>query len=425
VISQEVWMDVKLLNRQGMSIRAIARHTGLARTTVRRLLTQTVPKRYGPRPPRPSKIDPFVDYLRSALELRPWVRATTLHQEIVAKGFTGHYEMVKCWVRTRRAAAAARARATVRFETAPGVEGQFDWKGHITGLLESDPHQKVWIFRFVLAYSRFRVTRAVTTTTLPAVLSDLRDVFELLGQVPRRLVFDNFKAAVLSPRPNLRLHPVFADFCLHYSVEPAPALIYSPERKGKTERGFLDLEHTDLIHRTYTDLATLQRALDEEDLRYHARVHSTTGQTPADRFQREAAFLLPLPEAHFDTRLPETRRVLSDCVISYGGAYYSVPYRLVGTKVTVKADARRPVIDIYDADALVASHALVAKGERVLVEEHVAELRRPRWDRVRAHATHAPAPETAPELPQLVKWTPLTVPLRPIEEYARALEVQP
>lgn len=418
-------MDIKLLRRQGMSIREIARRTGLSRKTVRSALSRTTPKPYGPRPPRPAKIDPFVPYLEAALEERPWVRAITLFHELEELGYPGCYEGVKTFVRERRQLADAQRRATVRFETGPGVEGQFDWKGHLTGLIDSAPDLKVWFFRFVLAYSRLRVTRAVLHTQLPAVLSDLIDVFHTLGGVPHRLVFDNFKGAVISPRPHLVLNPNFVAFCRHYGTEPAPALPRSPERKGKIERSFLDLEHSGLLQEVYPSLEALQAALDEDDARFANRIHSTTAARPIERLARDREFLIPLPPVAFDPRVPETRLVLSDCVVSYNGARYSVPYRLVGSKVTVKADPRQPRIEIFDRDQLVATHALAEKGARVVLEEHVADLRRPRFDRLRDRAASPVRTQAPPEPPQLVTWSRVAVAQRPIEDYARVLEVMP
>lgn len=416
-------MNVKLAHRQGMSIRAIARSTGLSRQTVRKILAQPVPSRYGPRPPRPSKLEPFADYLTEQLDARPWVRASRLYTELCERGYSGCYDLVKRWVRDRRRADAAHRRAHVRFETAPGVEAQFDWKGHLTGIIDADPALKVWIFRLVLAYSRRRFTFATTSQSLPVVLSDLQLAFTAAGGLAHRLVFDNIKAAVLVPRPHLVLHPLFADFCRHYGVEPAPALVYSPERKGKVERSFLDLVDSELLERTYPSLEALQLALSADDLRHADRIHTTTSARPAERLERERPFLLPLPEVAFDCRQPETRRVLSDCTVSYRAAYYSVPHRLVGQTVTVKADPRRPQIEIFAGADLVASHHLVARGERVIVDEHIAELRRPRWERARARRPVATPVPSAPDVAQMVRWPATPVPLRPIEDYAAAVEV--
>lgn len=378
MISQEDWMDLKLLHRQGMSVRAIARTTGLSRQTVRRVLSQTIPPVYKTRSPKPEILDPYKKYLRTALDERPWVSAAQLYRELLPQGYTGHYETVKLFCRKIRRAVEAGKRACVRFETAPGVEAQFDWKGPLTGLLPAVPDSKVFLFRFVLAWSRFRLTRAVTLQTLPAILADLIEVLEALGGVPQRLVFDNFRAAVLRPRPHLQLHPFFADFCAHYGLEPAPTLPYSPQRKGKTERSFRDLEASDLLHQTYADLPALQLALEAEDRAHALRIHSTTGETPAARLERERPFLQALPGVPFDPRLVETRRVLSDCTISYQGAYYSVPYLLVGKKVTVKADPHTGKLAVFDGLTQVAAHQAAPKGQRIVIEEHIAPLRRPR-----------------------------------------------
>lgn len=423
MISQEEWMDIKLLNRQGMSIRAIARTTGLSRNTVRRALSQKTPTRYSSRPPRPQKLDEYKDYLLNQLETRQWAPAIQLYREILSQGYRGKYESVKIYCRQIRRQQQASQRACVRFETAPGQEAQFDWKGPLTGVLDQEPETKVFIFRLVLAYSRYRITRAVTRLTLPAILADLIDVLTLLGGVPAKLVFDNFKAAVIKPRPHLRLQPFFADFCEHYSIEPAPALPYSPQRKGKTERSFRDLEQSDLLHQTYPDLTSLQRALDEDDRSHAGRIHSTTGEAPAARLERERLFLGSLPEVAFDPRLVETRRVLSDCTISYQGAYYSVPHFLVGKRLTLKADPRTAAIEIFDGPLAVALHQQALKGERVIIEEHIAPLRQPRWDRVRRGSPlKAKTPVTRPAEAQLVPWPLVPVLQRPLEQYVTLIE---
>lgn len=415
-------MDVKVLHRQGASMRRIARETGLSRTTVRKLLVQVAPKSYGPRRPRPRKIDPFVERLEEVLTQRPLARATLLYELLVREGYAGHYEQVKCWVRRWRRAEMARRRACVRFETAPGVEGQFDWKGPARGLLADAPEVEVHFFRFLLAWSRARWTLVVPSLKLPAMLASLRWGFERAGGVPQRLVLDNPKAAVVRPKPHLELHPAFADFCRHYGCEPDPAWPYYPERKGKIERSFRDFEDAGVLDTTYPSWAALQAAVTAVDEKRMACVNATTGEPPAVRFERERQALLALPAGGFDPRLPESRRVLTDCTVSFLAARYSVPYIHVGSKVVVKLDPLGDGIEIFAGADRIAEHWRVAKGERSIVEEHVADLRKPRLERLRERAQRATKPKSrTTDLVALVAWPRIEVATRPIEEYAVAM----
>ena len=152
MVRQEVWMDIKLMHRQGMSLRHIARMTGLSRVTVRRILSSPAPKGYGPRAQRPGKLAVFASWLEGRLSERPRATASWLHRGLIKEGFGGSYSTVKRWAHEQRREQRARTRACVRFETGPGVEGQFDWKGPVRGLLSGSPELAVHFFRFVLAW---------------------------------------------------------------------------------------------------------------------------------------------------------------------------------------------------------------------------------------------------------------------------------
>jgi transposase len=417
MIRQEVWMDVKLMHRQGMSIREISRTTGCSRQLVRRVLSEPAPRGYKPRPVRPSKLDPFCPQLEALLKLKPRARATVIHDLLKKEGYPGGYGLVKAAVGRIRREEAARQRACVRFETAPGLEGQFDWKGPIRGLLGSDSTTAVYLFRFVLAWSRSQFTLAVTSLALSPMLASLRWAFEEIGGVPHRLVLDNPKPAVTRPKPHLVLHRFFLEFCRHYGCEPDPAWPYHPERKGKTERTFQDVEQAGLLDVTYSDLPALQRVLTALDESRMKRVHGTTGQAPAVRLIRELPELLPLPAGPFDARLPEVRRVLSDCTVRFQTGAYSVPHTLVGSRVVVKADPLGDGIEIFAGAERVASHVRVPRGGRIVLEEHVAELRRPRLERLKERAEKR-RPKAAPVIRSVVPWPAFDVAVRPIEEYA-------
>jgi transposase len=420
MVRQEVWMDVKLMHRQGHSLRHIARVTGLSRVTVRRILSAPTPKAYGPRPRRPHKLDRFVPRLEAALAERPKATASWLHRLLRGEGFGGGYETVKRFVRERRREERARARACVRFETAAGVESQFDWKGPVRGLVAAAPELAVHFFRFVLAWSRARWTLVVTDLKLPTTLAALNWAFAKAGGVTERLVLDNPKTCITRPKPHLELHPQFLAFCRHLGVTPDPAWPYHPERKGKTERSLRDLEEEGVLGTTYTSLAALQTAVSTVDALTLERVHTTTGEPPAARLERERALLRPLPDVAFDPRVPEMRRVLSDCTVSLHGARYSVPYVHVGRQVVVKADPLGSGLEIFAGAELVARHVLAPRGAWVVVDEHVAELRRPRFERLRARAARSgPAPQPPAAL-SVVPWPFAQVEQRDIDAYEQA-----
>ena len=289
-------------------------------------------------------------------------------------------------------------------------------------LIATQPELDVYFFRFLLAWSRFAVTLVVTSLALPTTLAALVRVFERLGGVPRRLVLDNAKTAVLRPKPHLVLQPAFAELCRHYGTEPDLAWPYHPERKGKTERSYRDLIDAGLLEGAHQSLAALQRAVDAVEAERMARLHTTTGEPPVERFERERGELLPLPTVAFDPRVPETRRVLSDCTISYRAGRYSVPYRLVGSRVTLKLDPLGDTLEVFDKTELVALHRLVAHGQRSVVEEHVAALRRPRFERLRQRAERTARLRSRGDVTPLsvVPWPGVDVALRPIDDYVQA-----
>ena len=421
MVRQEVWMDVKLMHRQGHSLRHIARVTGLSRVTVRRILSSPTPKGYGPRPPRGSKLDGYVPRLEALLAERPKATASWLHRTLRGEGFPGAYEMVKVWARGRRREERARRQACVRFETGPGIESQFDWKGPVRGLIAGAPHVAVHFFRFVLAWSRARWTLVVPDLKLPVTLAALNWAFEKAGGITQRLVLDNPKTCITRPKPHLELHPQFLAFCRHYGCEPDPAWPYHPERKGKTERSLRDLDEEGVLGITYPTVAALQAAVSAVDAARLERVHSTTGEPPGARLEREREFMQALPATFFDPRVPEIRRVLSDCTVSLAGARYSVPFVHVGRHVTVKADPLGGGIEIFAGADCVARHARAPRGSRVVVEEHVAELRRPRFDRLQERARSRRPSVPAPEIQPLVAWPAIAVEQRDIAAYARAV----
>lgn len=146
-------MEIHVLHRQGLSIRAISRQLGIARNTVRSYLRdQAHTPSYGPRAERPSKLDPFKPYLRERIEAaKPyWIPATVLFREIKTQGFTGQEGIVKNYIRQFKPTT---QEDVVRFETLPGQQMQVDFTTIRRG------RSKLKAFVATLGYSRASFVR--------------------------------------------------------------------------------------------------------------------------------------------------------------------------------------------------------------------------------------------------------------------------
>ncbi|SEA95079.1 Helix-turn-helix domain-containing protein [Thiothrix caldifontis] len=91
MLTQELVVDIHVLHRQGMSIRAIARQLHLSRNTVRQYLRNQARTPQYQRAERPSLLEPFKPYLHERMEAaRPhWIPATVLYRELQEQGYTG------------------------------------------------------------------------------------------------------------------------------------------------------------------------------------------------------------------------------------------------------------------------------------------------------------------------------------------------
>lgn len=186
------------LHRQGVKIAAIARQVGIDRKTVRKYIGRGIEvPTYGPRQPRERLLDPHMDYLRARLEAYPGLSAQRLARELGERGYAGGYSTVRDMVRTMRPAGGGKPYA-VRFETPAGQQAQVDFAQFRVRFADApDRVQIVWLFSMVLGFSRLIWGRFVMRQTMPSVLACHRAAFEAIGGVPREILYDRMKTAVI------------------------------------------------------------------------------------------------------------------------------------------------------------------------------------------------------------------------------------
>lgn len=366
---------IQTMAERGATISAIARAAGADRKTVRRALrNRSEDAQPAGHSPRPSLLDPYKDYIKAQLEVADFT-AQRLLQDIRAQGYQGGYNLVKRFVAPLREE--KRRRAVLRFETLPGLQAQVDWAGGF-GTMEVDGKLKhVSCFSMVLGYSRYQYVEFTLSRNLSAFLACHVHAFEYFGGVPAEVLYDNLKTAVLSHVDGaVEWLPRFADFAACYGFTPRACRPYRAQTKGKVERPFGYIRSNFFLGRSFRDLADLNaqaRAWLEGTA--NVRLHGTTGERPRDRFEKERASLRPLPQKAFPTAETVFRSSTRDCLISYGGNFYSVPHRHAarrGLRVEVEADH----LCIWWHEEMIARHSLCqGKRRRIIDPAHLEGLR--------------------------------------------------
>ena len=381
----------------GESQRAIARRSGLARETVRKYLRAAEGlglRTSGPPPTeaqvvqlvrlgqvaimRPPRAAPQAQRLEPRREqIAAWVREQRLQltrvQELLGRqGVAVSYSTLERFV--RRAGLRKPSRTTVRMaESAPGEVAELDF-GRLGPLVDpaTGRRQTVWALTAILAYSRHGFVWPLVRQTLDEVIAGLEAAWRFFGGVPRRLVLDNFPAAVAGPDA---LAPRPARGFLEYSQARGflvdPARVRHPRDKPKVERSIFYVQERFWKGGTFADLADA-RAQAERWCREVAgpRVHGTTRKVPLVVFEdEERAHLLPWGGVAYD--VPTWRAVTvhpvtvhPDHHVSFQQALYSAPAATCppGTKLEARGD--RTLVKLYRRGELVKVHPRQPKGGR-------------------------------------------------------------
>ena len=348
---------------QGVYVKDIAEELGVHPRTVSRALRrgETPP---GRRPAaRTSKLEPYQPMVDRLLGAGVW-NARVILRELQAAGYQGGASMLRAYIAPKRPLRAARA--TVRFETAPGQQLQNDWAQWrtIVGGREQEVHFTV----NTLGYSRRFHFVALACEDAEHTYEGLILSFEYFGGVTAEVLVDNQKAEVIRHRPGaaVEFNPRFLELAAHYGFNPHACRPRCARTKGKDERMVRYIKENFFArYREFESLAHLNQ-LAEQWLKAEAdpRLHGTVKEIVAERFAREAAYLKPLPALRFDTSYQERRGVSWDGYIDVRGNRYSVPDKLCGAEVVVHIGLDG-MLQVYDrAGELVARHLLkpVAEG---------------------------------------------------------------
>jgi transposase len=218
---------------------------------------------------------------------------------------------------------------------------------------------------FTACYSRYQFVWLTHRQTTEAVIEGCEAAWRFFGGVFRTVIPDNMGAIVeeadaLEPR----LNQAFTEYAQARGFLVDPARVRHPKDKPRVERNVPYVRRSMFAGETFVDRADAQRHAEGWcTTTAGLRVHGTTQARPAEVFVAdELPQLLPAPAEPYDLPVYATAKVHRDHHIEVARSLYSVPGRLIGQRVQVRAD--RSVVRIFHHGQLVKVHPRQAPGRR-------------------------------------------------------------
>jgi transposase len=371
MIDKRTIFEIHRMHELGMKERKIARHLGISRPTVRKYLANPDITRVKPIA-KPSKLEPYYDYINQLLEGWPEVSAMVIKQRIDEKGYSGGISILRDYlvaVRGHR----KQPKAFIRFESQPGEQFQFDW-GHFGSLACGNTTRKLYCMTVIECHSRMLYLEFTHSQSKEAVMRTLLNAFLFFGGTTTELVHDNLKTAVIERVGSIiRFNEDYLHFLRPFHIRPYACGIGDAPAKGKIEKGGVHyVRYNFWPCRTFASLDDVNRqAFNWRDQVANARIHSTTAEIPLQRFRPDA--LQPLPQALPDTRDSSEAKVHSDCRFKFDGNQYSAPHWMVGKTLTIKADNH--TLWASYKNKIIATHARTWERKAVVENPiHIREL---------------------------------------------------
>lgn len=367
MIGWETKMDVISLYKQHISIRKICTLTCLSRNTVKKIIKNShAPK--GNRKTRSKLIDQFSKYVQNQYEAG--FNSHLIHQQIQKMGFTGGYDCVQRYIRTLRLKEVASKKATVRFETAAGFQGQMDW-GYCGHSVDKNGKKKsLYVFAYVLGFSRYCYVEFTESMNLEVLINCHKNAFDYCNGVPSQILYDNMKQIKINGN---QLNPTMLDFSKYYGFSIKTCRVRRPRTKGKVERLIRYFKHNFLPGKSFSSLADANaQAREWMHSVANDRIHGTTQKKPSEMLPLEALqdhkVLAP-----FKLIKCAERKVSAEAFVSFEGNKYSTPPEAVCQKVTVENFGEQ--IKIYSKNRLIAEHSIEhSRGKTIAKEEHIAQM---------------------------------------------------
>lgn len=226
--------------------------------------------------------------------------------------------------------------------------------------------RKAWVFSARLRYSRKAYRTIVFSQSQEVFFACHIEAFEWCGGVPATVVLDNVKAGILKASwDDPLVTRAYHGLAEHYGFAISACKPSTPEHKGGVENDIRYIKRSfwpeirvreEKKGHTIPRLSQVIDALGKWNERVsEARPVGKVGKTVPELFAEESTHLRPLPSSRWEPARWAFAKVQADWQIQFDKAFYSVPYRFIGSTVLVKAS--RTTVRIFHESEEIAVHA--------------------------------------------------------------------
>ena len=393
MVGVQEWAEIRAMRVvEGLAIKEIARRTGHSRNTIRAALRSPEPPRYGPRAPRPSKLDPFKAKIHELLRDDATIPSQVIRERITAAGYGGGKTILDDYVRELRPVFSP-PRTFQRTHYEPAELCQFDlWEPKDEIPVGHGQTRRGYVVTSCSGYSRAGAGALVFSKEAPDVLWGMGRCLAQLGALPRKAVWDREGAI---HRGGGQPTDAFAAFCGELGLGWVIL-----DRGDCQAKGMLERLH-DFIERSFEPARSFLGPLDYQaqldgwfEGRANARTHRTLRAVPAERLEVERELMRTLPDPMPDLDRRWVCRVAAQPYLRFDTNDYSLDPRLAGRRVEIRVSQREVSAIGLDSGEIAARHRRsFAKHLTFTDPAHQRQLDRLRGERRRPRE---PEVETRP-----------------------------
>ena len=283
-------------------------------------------------------------------------------QDYIAKHPDG-YRKSQFFHHLKQQLAAAKPTTVLSDTYVPGEKLFVDFAGDTLEYVNTETGEmiKVQVFVACLPYTDYAFALCIPSQRVEDFLYAISKCMDAIGGVPKILVTDNLKSAVIkADKYEPTLNKALEDMGNHYRFVTIPCRPYSPTHKALVEnqvkiiyrRVYAKLRNTTFYSLEDLNEAVCQKMLEHNQTRMQQRPYSREEQF----FAVEKNALSPLPEQPYQMKFTCDLQVRNDgfVYLARDKHYYSVPFVHIGKRSHVIYT--RTLVKIFVNNEVVATH---------------------------------------------------------------------